>query len=26
LFGVHDDFRLVHFPGAMAYIKTPVQR
>ena len=26
LFGVHDDFRLVHFPGAMAYIKTPVKR
>ena len=26
LFGVHDDFQLVHFPGAMAYIKTPVQR
>jgi chemotaxis protein methyltransferase CheR len=25
LFGVHDDFRLVHFPGAMAYIKTPVK-
>lgn len=26
LFGIHDDFRLVHFPGAMAYIKTPVKR
>ena len=26
LFGVHDDFRLVHFPGAMAYVKTPVKR
>ena len=26
LFGVHDDFRLVHFPGAMAYIKTPAKR
>ncbi len=26
LFGVHDDFRLVHFPNAMAYIKTPIQR
>lgn len=26
LFGVHDDFRLVHFPGAMAYIKAPVKR
>jgi len=26
LFGVNDDFRLVHFPGAMAYIKSPVKR
>lgn len=26
LFDIHDDFRLVHFPGAMAYIKTPVKR
>jgi chemotaxis protein methyltransferase CheR len=26
LFGIHDDFRLVHFPGAMAYTKTPVKR
>jgi chemotaxis protein methyltransferase CheR len=26
LFGIHDDFRLVHFPGAMAYVKTPVKR
>jgi chemotaxis protein methyltransferase CheR len=26
LFGVHEDFRLVHFPGAMAYLKTPVKR
>jgi chemotaxis protein methyltransferase CheR len=26
LFGIHEDFRLVHFPGAMAYIKTPAQR
>jgi hypothetical protein len=21
-----DDFQLVHFPGAMAYVNTPVQR
>jgi chemotaxis protein methyltransferase CheR len=26
LFGINDDFRLVHFPGAMAYVKTPVKR
>ena len=26
LFGIHDDFRLVHFSNAMAYIKTPVKR
>jgi len=26
LFGIHDDFRLVHFPSAMAYMKTPVKR
>jgi chemotaxis protein methyltransferase CheR len=26
LFGIHDDFRLVHFPGAMAYVKSPVKR
>jgi chemotaxis protein methyltransferase CheR len=26
LFGIHDDFRLVHFPGAMGYVKTPVKR
>lgn len=24
LFGINDEFRLVHFPGAMAYIKSPV--
>jgi chemotaxis protein methyltransferase CheR len=26
LFGVHDGFQLVRFPGAMAYMKTPIQR
>jgi len=26
LFGIHDDFQLVHFPGAMAYLKPPVKR
>jgi chemotaxis protein methyltransferase CheR len=26
LFGIHDGFQLVHFPGAMAYTKTPVKR
>ncbi|MDR3764959.1 MAG: protein-glutamate O-methyltransferase CheR [Acidobacteriota bacterium] len=24
LFGINDEFRLVHFPGAMAYVKSPV--
>lgn len=26
LFGINDEFKLVHFPGTMAYIKTPVKR
>jgi chemotaxis protein methyltransferase CheR len=26
LFGINDDLKLVHFPGAMAYIKTPAKR
>ena len=26
LFGIHGGFQLVRFPGAMSYIKTPVQR
>jgi chemotaxis protein methyltransferase CheR len=26
LFGVHDELHLVHFPGAMAYLKLPVKR
>jgi chemotaxis protein methyltransferase CheR len=26
LFEIHDDFQLVHFPCAMAYVKTPIKR